>query len=116
MCWAAQGVTAPEEPPDEFGHAGASRRAAPSGGRLYPLTLYVAVSRAVGGVEPGAYEYLPLAHALRRVPSENLGASDDTRGRDAAARAQARVCATRPCRRWRPRVDKIGWRPPPSCS
>ena len=92
MCWAAQGVTAPEEPPDEFGHAGASRRAAPSGGRLYPLTLYVAVSRAVGGVEPGAYEYLPLAHALRRVPSENLGASDDTRGRDAAARAHARLC------------------------
>ena len=92
MCWAAQGVTAPEEPPDEFGHAGASRRAAPSGGRLYPLTLYVAVSRAVGGVEPGAYEYLPLAHALRRVPSENLGASDDTRGSDAAARAHARLC------------------------
>ena len=92
MCWAAQGVTAPEAPPDEFGHAGASRRAAPSGGRLYPLTLYVVVSRAVGGVEPSAYEYLPLAHALRRVPSENLGASDDTRGRDAAARAHARLC------------------------
>ena len=92
MCWAAQGVTAPEAPPDEFGHAGASRRAAPSGGRLYPLTLYVVVSRAVGGVEPSAYEYLPLAHALRRVPSENLGASDDTRGRDAAAHAHARLC------------------------
>ena len=25
MCWAAQGITAPEEPPDEFGHAGAAQ-------------------------------------------------------------------------------------------
>lgn len=22
LCWAAQGITAAEEPPDEFGHAG----------------------------------------------------------------------------------------------
>lgn len=92
MCWAAQGVTAPEEPPDEFGHAGASRRAAPSGGRLYPLTLYAVVSRAVGGVPPGAYEYLPLAHALRPVPAPDQCAADGTCEADAAARAHARLC------------------------
>ena len=42
----------------------ASRRTAPSGGRLYPLTLYVIASQAVGGITPGPYKYLPDCHAL----------------------------------------------------
>jgi len=68
LCWATQGITAPEEPPDTFGHAAAARRAVASGGRLYPLTVYVAVrAGGVGGVLPGAYEYLPRSHALRKV-------------------------------------------------
>ena len=68
LCWATQGITAPEEPPDTFGHAAAARRAVASGGRLFPLTLFVAVrAGGVGGVPPGAYEYLPRSHALRKV-------------------------------------------------
>jgi nitroreductase len=68
LCWATQGITAPEEPPDTFGHAAAARRAVASGGRLYPVTLFVAVrAGGVGGVLPGAYEYLPRSHALRKV-------------------------------------------------
>ena len=68
LCWATQGITAPEEPPDTFGHAAAARRAVASGGMLYPVTLFVAVrAGGVGGVLPGAYEYLPRSHALRKV-------------------------------------------------
>ena len=68
LCWATQGITTPEEPPDTFGHAAAARRAVASGGRLYPVTLFVAVrAGGVGGVLPGAYEYLPRSHALRKV-------------------------------------------------
>jgi len=68
LCWATQGITATEEPPDTFGHAAAARRAVASGGRLYPVTLFVAVrAGGVGGVLPGAYEYLPRSHALRKV-------------------------------------------------
>ena len=40
------------------------RTAAPSGGRLYPLTLYVIASETVGGIVSGPYKYLPVCHAL----------------------------------------------------
>jgi hypothetical protein len=33
----------------------AARRAAPSGGRLYPLTVYAITSPGVGGIEAGVY-------------------------------------------------------------
>lgn len=41
-------------------------RAAPSGGGLYPLDLFV-VALAVDGLEPRAYRYLPKPHALEPV-------------------------------------------------
>lgn len=46
----------------------AARRAAPSGGRLYPLTLYAITSPAVGGIETAAYKYLPHSHSLMPLP------------------------------------------------
>lgn len=42
-------------------------RNAPSGGGLYPVTLFAHALR-VDGAEPGSYEYLPYAHALKPVP------------------------------------------------
>jgi SagB-type dehydrogenase family enzyme len=42
------------------------RRAAPSGGGLYPVEPYV-VARAVTGLEPGIYHYLPLEHQLEQL-------------------------------------------------
>jgi len=41
-------------------------RNAPSGGGLYPVTLFVHALR-VGGLDPGPYEYLPYSHSLRPV-------------------------------------------------
>lgn len=89
LCWAAQGITTAEEPPDEFGHAGAARRAAPSGGRLYPLTVYAITSPGVGGIEAGVYRYLPHSHSLQPVPrglggfindDDDAAADDETAG------------------------------------
>jgi SagB-type dehydrogenase family enzyme len=50
LCWAAQGITDPRR----------GRRAAPSAGALYPLTVFVVDAR-------GVFEYLPHEHALRRI-------------------------------------------------
>ena len=96
LCWAAQGITAPEEPADSFGHAAAARRAVASGGRLYPLTLYVATrGGGVGGVAPGAYEP-PRSHALRAVRASTCslrarGAGDEVDGRELPERSSGRA-------------------------
>jgi SagB-type dehydrogenase family enzyme len=59
LLWAGQGIT-------EKG--GYQRRAAPSGGALYPLDLYAVVGQAgVTGLKPGIYRYLPERHALVEV-------------------------------------------------
>ncbi|MHC4141418.1 MAG: SagB/ThcOx family dehydrogenase [Planctomycetota bacterium] len=50
LCWAAQGITDPRR----------GRRAAPSAGALYPMTVFVVDAR-------GVFEYLPHDHALRRI-------------------------------------------------
>lgn len=50
LCWAAQGITDPRR----------GRRAAPSAGALYPMTVFVVDAR-------GVFEYLPHEHALRRI-------------------------------------------------
>lgn len=61
LLWAGQGVT-------EKG--GLGKRAAPSGGGLYPLELYAVVGRdGVQGLQPGIYRYLPENHSLREVSS-----------------------------------------------
>ena len=55
LLWAAQGITDLSE----------GRRTAPSAGALYPLRLYLVVSR-VDGLLPGTYYYDPLHHRLER--------------------------------------------------
>lgn len=57
LLWAAQGLTA------------AGRRTAPSAGALYPLELHLVAAR-IDGLAPGAYRYLPEAHALRGTAAD----------------------------------------------
>jgi len=52
LLWAAQGITGPED-----------KRAAPSAGALFPLELYLSVTK-VEGIPPGVYKYDPAAHSL----------------------------------------------------
>lgn len=53
LLWAGQGIT------EGF------KRAAPSAGATYPLTLYVAVGdKGVTGLSSGVYEYIPRTHSL----------------------------------------------------
>jgi SagB-type dehydrogenase family enzyme len=55
LLWAAQGITDPNE----------RKRAAPSGGALYPLDIYLIIGgNGVEGVEPGVYHYLPEKHLI----------------------------------------------------
>lgn len=56
------GVTGATEP------TGSPGRAAPSAGGRYPLELFVVV-RAVDGLAPGVYHYVPEAHELEPVRS-----------------------------------------------
>ena len=59
LLWAGQGVTEKGE---------LHRRAAPSGGALYPLELYAIVGEeGVRGLQPGIYRYLPESHSLSEV-------------------------------------------------
>ena len=55
LLWAAQGITDPKE----------RKRAAPSGGALYPLDIYViAGEKGVEEMEAGVYHYLPERHSI----------------------------------------------------
>jgi SagB-type dehydrogenase family enzyme len=59
LLWAGQGVTE---------RGGFQRRAAPSGGGLYPLDLYAVVAdQGVSGLDSGIYRYFPKTHALSKV-------------------------------------------------
>jgi SagB-type dehydrogenase family enzyme len=59
LLYAAYGVTAEDE-------RGQSYRTAPSGGALYPLEIYAAVSRS-DGLDTGLYHYDPPRHELEVV-------------------------------------------------
>ena len=73
LCWSSQGETAEAEPPDEFGHAGGvAKRAAPSGGRLYPLTLYVVATPLVAGISPGGTVKAVQADPSLKAPGFKL--------------------------------------------
>lgn len=62
ILWSAQGITDP----------GGRKRAAPSGGALYPADLYAAVGKGgVQGLEAGVYHYRPQGHRLSRVGAED---------------------------------------------
>ena len=55
LLWAAQGITDPT----------IGRRAAPSGGALYPLDIYVLIGEnGVEKMEGGVYHYLPKEHSV----------------------------------------------------
>jgi SagB-type dehydrogenase family enzyme len=51
---------------DPVGVTGPRRRAAPSGGALYPLEIY-AVVHSVDALDPGIYQYDPFERALRTI-------------------------------------------------
>jgi SagB-type dehydrogenase family enzyme len=55
LLWAAQGITEPAM----------GRRAAPSGGALYPLDIYILMGEnGVEKIEAGVYHYLPREHSI----------------------------------------------------
>jgi SagB-type dehydrogenase family enzyme len=63
LLWAAQGIT------EDRGF----KRAAPSGGALYPMDIYaVAGENCVKGLEAGAYHYDPKSHAVSLISEGDL--------------------------------------------
>ena len=55
LLWSAQGITEPTT----------GRRAAPSGGALYPLDIYILIGEnGVEKIEAGVYHYLPKEHSV----------------------------------------------------
>ena len=63
LFWAAQGIT------EDRGF----KRAAPSGGALYPMDIYAVVGEnCVKGLESGAYHYDPKGHAVSLVSKGDL--------------------------------------------
>ena len=82
LLWAAQGIT---------GEDGVLR-AAPSGGALYPLDVYVVVGKkAVDGLDAGVYRYLPGRHGLQRICEGDLRESMARAGLGQMWMAQAPV-------------------------
>jgi SagB-type dehydrogenase family enzyme len=58
LLWAAQGITDLKE----------GKRAAPSGGALYPLDIYVIVGeKGVEAMEMGVYHYQPQTHSISLI-------------------------------------------------
>jgi SagB-type dehydrogenase family enzyme len=63
LFWAAQGIT------DNSGF----KRAAPSGGALYPMDIYAVVGEnCVNGLKSGAYHYDPEGHAVSLISEGDL--------------------------------------------
>jgi len=58
LLWAAQGVTDLKE----------GRRAAPSGGALYPLDIYLIIGeKGIEGMEAGVFQYFPEKHSILQL-------------------------------------------------
>jgi len=58
LLWAAQGIT----------DSVTGRRAAPSGGALYPLDIYIVIGEnGVEKIETGVYHYLPKEHSISLI-------------------------------------------------
>lgn len=56
ILWCAQGIT----------NKKGERRASPSAGATYPMTIYVIIGdKTCGNITAGAYEYLPREHGLK---------------------------------------------------
>jgi hypothetical protein len=87
LCWAAQGITQAEK----------GFRTAPSAMHLYPLTVYVADSRAV-------YEYLPKPHALRRLDGVTVEEFKKAAGQSPVAGAPACLILAIDAEHLRPRA------------
>jgi SagB-type dehydrogenase family enzyme len=63
LLWAGQGITDPIE----------RKRAAPSGGALYPLDIYVLIGEnGVEKIEAGVYHYLPKEHSISLISKGDL--------------------------------------------
>ena len=63
LLWAAQGITGPK----------GVKRAAPSAGGTYPMSVYVSVRReGVANLDAGVYHYKPHRHALETVRTGDL--------------------------------------------
>jgi SagB-type dehydrogenase family enzyme len=81
VLWAAQGIT------DDSG----PKRAAPSGGALYPIDIYAVVgNNGVQGVAQGVYHYDPPHHSIDKI------LDTDARGDVAAASLRQMWMATSP--------------------
>ncbi len=66
LLWAAQGIT------DDNGF----KRAAPSGGALYPSDVYIAAgNHSIKGLDPGVYHYEPLDHAASLILKGDIRAA-----------------------------------------
>ena len=58
LLWSAQGITEPT----------IGRRAAPSGGAVYPLDIYILIGEnGVEKIEAGVYHYLPKEHSVLMI-------------------------------------------------
>jgi SagB-type dehydrogenase family enzyme len=63
LLWAAQGIT----------NSAIGRRAAPSGGALYPLDIYVVIGEnGVEKIEAGVYHYLPKEHSISLISKGDI--------------------------------------------
>ena len=69
LLWAGQGITGIK------GKGYATMRTVPSGGARHPFETYL-LCRNVAGLEPGAYHYLPMEHALEYLGA--VGAMSET--------------------------------------
>ena len=64
VLYACQGKTLEAPEVDSLGHSALPRRAAPSGGAAYPLSVYVAIGARVHGLMHGLYKYDSGSHSL----------------------------------------------------